>query len=278
MGLVGDAAAAIASGRTDDPRRSSSLKEIRFAATFFDAYIDAQLDERVRDEFALLAACSYYLADLPGNARLLVSRIAEPSSQGADGLDWLTFKLLRSSFDLADTDRAQRPRLATALLSLQLYQTARGDPEPLLEATQTLRSEAYDGGDGRALLYGDLVAAIAKKKIANSARTVLPTASDLALEVWAPVLQKASSITELWPAQMRICDVGLLRGRSAVVQMPTSAGKTRATELIIRSAFLANRTSLAVIVSPFRALQQTRNPPPAVFCCSSRLFNMPDAK
>jgi hypothetical protein len=146
MGLVGDAAAAIASGRTDDPRRSSSLKEIRFAATFFDAYIDAQLDERVRDEFALLAACSYYLADLPGNARLLVSRIAEPSSQGADGLDWLTFKLLRSSFDLADTDRAQRPRLATALLSLQLYQTARGDPEPLLEATQTLRSEALRWG------------------------------------------------------------------------------------------------------------------------------------
>jgi replicative superfamily II helicase len=36
--------------------------------------------------------------------------------------------------------------------------------------------------------------------------------------------------------------------------MPTSAGKTRATELIIRSAFLANRTSLAVIVSPFRSL------------------------
>jgi superfamily II DNA/RNA helicase len=36
--------------------------------------------------------------------------------------------------------------------------------------------------------------------------------------------------------------------------MPTSAGKTKATELIIRSAFLAERTSLAVIVAPFRAL------------------------
>jgi POLQ-like helicase len=161
MGLVGDAAAAIASGRPDDPLRSSSLKAIRFAATFFDAYIDAQLDERVRDEFALLAACSYYLADLPGNARLLVSRIAEPSEQGADGLDWLTFKLLRSSFDLADNDIAQRRRLAAALLSL----TARGGPETLLEATQKLRSEAYDGGDGRAVLYGDLVAAISKRRL-----------------------------------------------------------------------------------------------------------------
>jgi len=36
--------------------------------------------------------------------------------------------------------------------------------------------------------------------------------------------------------------------------MPTSAGKTRATEIIIRSAFLSGRTTLTVIVAPFKAL------------------------
>src|ERR1700722_16806669 len=36
--------------------------------------------------------------------------------------------------------------------------------------------------------------------------------------------------------------------------MPTSAGKTRATELILRSGFLSGRASLAVIVCPFRSL------------------------
>ena len=36
--------------------------------------------------------------------------------------------------------------------------------------------------------------------------------------------------------------------------MPTSAGKTRATELILRSAFLGGRVSLAIIVCPFRSL------------------------
>lgn len=36
--------------------------------------------------------------------------------------------------------------------------------------------------------------------------------------------------------------------------MPTSAGKTKATEFIIRSAFLSDRTSLTVVVAPFRAL------------------------
>jgi replicative superfamily II helicase len=44
------------------------------------------------------------------------------------------------------------------------------------------------------------------------------------------------------------------KGKSAFVQMPTSAGKTRATEMVIRSAFLSGRTSLAVIVAPCKAL------------------------
>ncbi|MGD9950078.1 MAG: DEAD/DEAH box helicase, partial [Desulfobulbus sp.] len=46
----------------------------------------------------------------------------------------------------------------------------------------------------------------------------------------------------------------VLKGESAIVQMPTSAGKTKATELILRSAFLADRVSLAIIIAPFRAL------------------------
>ena len=36
--------------------------------------------------------------------------------------------------------------------------------------------------------------------------------------------------------------------------MPTSAGKTRSVEIILRSAFLAKRAKLAVVVVPFRAL------------------------
>ena len=37
---------------------------------------------------------------------------------------------------------------------------------------------------------------------------------------------------ELWPSQQRICAAGVLRGASAVIQMPTSAGKTRATDAV----------------------------------------------
>ena len=38
--------------------------------------------------------------------------------------------------------------------------------------------------------------------------------------------------------------------------MPTSAGKTRASEIVIRSSFLSGRSILTVIIAPFRALCQ----------------------
>jgi cytochrome c biogenesis factor len=47
---------------------------------------------------------------------------------------------------------------------------------------------------------------------------------------------------------------GIFSGQSAVIQMPTSAGKTKSTEIIIRSAFMSQRTKIAVVVAPFKAL------------------------
>jgi POLQ-like helicase len=71
---------------------------------------------------------------------------------------------------------------------------------------------------------------------------------------WRDTIQKDTFIKELWPAQHLLGDMGIFSGNSGVVQMPTSAGKTKAIEIIIRASFIADRTSLVVIVSPFRAL------------------------
>ena len=82
----------------------------------------------------------------------------------------------------------------------------------------------------------------------------MPTYSGLPRDKWLQALQKESFIKELWPAQHLLGQADVLKGESAIVQMPTSAGKTKATELILRSAFLAERVSLAIIIAPFRAL------------------------
>jgi superfamily II DNA/RNA helicase len=124
----------------------------------------------------------------------------------------------------------------------------------VIDACDKARTVFYESGSPRELFHGDLVAAICARKLRYASRTMLPVASDLDPDTWRPALAKSRFPIELWPAQQRIAAAGLLRGASAVIQMPTSAGKTRATELIIRSAFLAKRASLAVIVAPYRSL------------------------
>lgn len=118
----------------------------------------------------------------------------------------------------------------------------------------SLRQTAYISGSARDVLLADAICAIVRKRIANSVWTCLPAYTGISTDVWREALAKQTFIREFWPAQRILGEQGVLRGSSAIVQMPTSAGKTRAVELIVRSSFLSERSTLAVIVAPFRAL------------------------
>ena len=99
-----------------------------------------------------------------------------------------------------------------------------------------------------------MIAAVLRKRLQNSSWKALPLYSGLSSDKWLHALQKESFIKELWPAQHILSKADVLKGESAIVQMSTSAGKTKATELILRSAFLTNRIKLAIIIAPFGAL------------------------
>jgi superfamily II DNA/RNA helicase len=136
---------------------------------------------------------------------------------------------------------------------LQFFEDGNGEGN-LLDLATKLRDAVYEFGTPRQLLFGDVIAAVLRKKLENSAWKALPSYSGLPRDKWLHALQKDSFIKELWPAQHLLGKADVLKGESAIVQMPTSAGKTKATELILRSAFLAERVSLAIIIAPFRAL------------------------
>ncbi|MBI5649314.1 MAG: DEAD/DEAH box helicase [Chloroflexi bacterium] len=126
--------------------------------------------------------------------------------------------------------------------------------DELFENTSSLRRTAYDLGEPRQILLADICNAVTRKRFENSTWFCLPRYTELSTELWKETLKKETFMRELWPGQHRLGQKGVFKGKSAIVQMPTSAGKTKAIEIIIRSAFLAKRTSLAVIVAPFRAL------------------------
>ncbi len=253
VGLLGDAAAAIALGDTVAGREQTTDEALGFAATYFEAYVDSRLDETVNVDFHLLGAAAYYLANNPGSAMVVARGTEAPPVALGSGLALLVYRLLLSDYSpIGHTAYGAYPD--AVLNAVAAYMTGSGNAEDAVNEIVGIREEAYHTGDGRELLYADIAAALVRKKIANAARTILPVASGMPLQSWLPALQRPAFPRELWPSQQRICAAGVLQGTSAVIQMPTSAGKTRATELILRSAFLSDRASLAVIVCPFRSL------------------------
>lgn len=258
ISIVGDVAAEVS--RVDgqsEARLVEAKQTLRFAAYFFDAFLQATQASVEKRHVTLLAAAAYYLCDLPGSAMVL----ARGGDQGAfdpecRGLDEALHWLLHGKFDgrLQVKDPCYAKAIIEATGALTRFYQAGEEEAAILDPFRELRRKSYRVGGPRELLLADLIFAVAKHRLGISARACLPRFTDLKLEAWEPALQKPTFMREFWPAQRLLGERGVFRGRSAVVQMPTSAGKTRATEVLIRSSFLSTRTKLAVVVAPFRAL------------------------
>lgn len=257
IGILGELAAHQDGHAKEDVQFDELKGSLEFSARFFDAYIQAKFDRNLDFYLLLLAAASFYLCDLPGSATVLARRIGSasgnPGGQGFEEfLRWLLQNDLRIPFESNGGSFAGT--LAGISRALTQFFTDGTGHDELFKQCDQLRRAVASTGTPRQLLLSDVLRSIVRKKHLNSTWRSLPEYTDLPQNQWLPVLKKETFIRELWPAQHLIGRAGVLRGKSAVVQMPTSAGKTRATELIIRSAFLSGRTSLAVIVAPFRAL------------------------
>ena len=257
IGMLGDLVVQINSGQSDTAQFGELQENLRFSAYFFDAYCESKLNQSLDPYLLLLGSASYYLCDLPGSSGVLAGRLgSECPNLDCLGLEKLMMWLLQGNFlshpEGPDGQFGKHIKEISYWLA-HFYQDGIGE-ENLFASAEELRKTAYASGSPRQLLFADVICALARKRHGNSTWYSLPLYSGLPTSEWFQTLQKESFIRELWPAQHLLGKHGVFRGTSAVVQMPTSAGKTRSTEIIIRSAFLSGRTSLAIIVAPFRAL------------------------
>lgn len=257
VGMLGDLAATINREEHDTDRITELKSSLLFSARFFDSYFQSKLNTILDPYLLLVGSASYYLCDLPGSASVLAWEVDEdfPDLQ-ACGLENLLFWLLRggTASDFGGAEGALGNLVDVVFEAVVRFINYGESEAELLGHAEELRNAAYEFGSSRQLLLGDITTALIRKKIENSSWKALPVYSGLSRENWFPVLRKDGFIKELWPAQHLLGQAGVLRGKSAIVQMPTSAGKTKATELILRSAFLAERVALAIIIAPFRAL------------------------
>lgn len=254
VGTLMDAAAALNDAADVETGLSDDLRDdIGFAASFFDAYLGSRFDTGVTDEVTLLASASYFLGQRPGSSLVLARRLP---LVGGNPIERLAIWVLQANW-------RQTPALEEHWLKGVLLEVSRrlidhfnggAPPEPVLERLSELRRLTYANGTSREVVLAELTSAVVRLRLAGSAWSLLPGFTGLDRDAWAAAIQRPGFPKELWPSQKLLGKTGLFSGRSGVVQMPTSAGKTRAVEVILRSAFLADRTRVAVLVTPFRAL------------------------
>lgn len=254
VGSIADfAAETVAKTLGLDLARVTTAAEVKFAAIALGAYVDAKLNDTVSPDLLLLSAAGYYLCDMPGNSlvqRRALGEFAErlPQVEAAIALGWV----LGSPWNSAVPEVGGY--LEAICDELQRFYTTGGSLADWIGLIRLQREVVYQHGSAQELLYSDLFCAVFVRRIENAARDLLPLFSGVPDASWLPYLQKESALRELWPSQRLFGQAQIYAGASAVVQMPTSAGKTKATELVLRSAFLSGRTVLALVVAPFKAL------------------------
>lgn len=231
----------------------------RFCAIFFDSYKNSQRLDFLDDYSLLVGAVAYYFSNLPGSTVVLLNAINRATyNLDAQKIENVLHWIMQGEYTSIEnlTDSFYFSELNALAKEMQGYfQTGSEEKEQkLFEACEFLQKKIYQEGTPRELFLGDFIYAVTILKVLNSSWKKLPLFSGLSADKWAATIKKDAFIKELWPSQILLGEQGVFRGESAVVQMPTSAGKTKSTEIIIRSAFLADRTDIAVIVVPFRSL------------------------
>lgn len=284
IGILGELAALSSRTKEMEDELNNDLNDLKKQLISVSQYFDALNYSKVVPELSnylkIVGSAAYYLADMPGSSLVLAKGLNYvPHKNYGDGkvfiinedglrfnfikeerltpsyIEGLLVWLLKSDIDspcyLNDPFLSSFVNFYTSYISFFQHESSL---EIFEEKSKALRDKVYNRGNDRELLFVDILISVAKKKINNSSLICLPKYTGLDTNLWMPILKKLDFITEFWPAQKLLGEQGVFEGLSAVVQMPTSAGKTKSTELIIRSSFLSGRANLAVVIAPFRAL------------------------
>jgi hypothetical protein len=150
-----------------------------FASIFFDAFLNARLDDTITVEFSLLCASAYYLAGNVGSTTVIVRHMDPPGLDLAGRLGRLVHAILANDFRPIHGEHAHAAFTLAVLHALGGYMRFENDMAAVLDACDKARAAFYENGSPRELLYSDLVAAICARKLRNASRTLLPAASDL---------------------------------------------------------------------------------------------------
>lgn len=237
---------------------SEDIKEyyndLKIVSQYFDAATSIVRERDYTTDYLLSGACAYFLSDDFGSAKALLNHLKGKQIEGI--AQKLTIAVLQGVFNRYDKDNVRfNDALADAFYAhfLQFLDSG-SDINDLYVKWGYLRNNLFEQSDIFGVYYINILFAIIKQIEENISWKLLPNFSSIKREKWLPYLEDKRSVKILWAAQRIIGEAGIFAGKSGIIQLPTGVGKTKSLELIIRSAFIANRTNAVIIITPLRAL------------------------
>lgn len=224
-----------------------SYDELRSSSEFYDAALQSREQEVHDVDFALSGAASFFFMDSFGSAKVLWGSI--DSSVIFDEHQRELYEL----FSLAFAGRADEKHDGVIIQSIRLFWES-GDKRKLDNSISEYRETIFKTDSPQVWFWGEITCAIAKIMGNSSARILLPYYSGLKSTEWEKYFKRRNAINLMWPSQRLIGDSDILKGKNAIIQLPTGVGKTKSIELIIWTMFLTNRGCKALIVAPLRSL------------------------
>lgn len=256
IAIVGDIANEILNMQEIPITLSTEKKEeLYFVSKFFDSYFQSKMNTDMNPYYILMGAITYYFCNMNGSSKVMMSIMPDLREFKfyASGLEKVIMWLLDNNckFCINDINEKYRSYVMKLVEYHNSFFECRNLNEPKFEK---FRSYAYQSGSDREILFTDIILAILKKKICNSCIHLMPLYSGIDKKEWTTTFKNNIVMKEMWSSQILLGKEGIFKGISGIIQMPTSSGKTTSVALSIQAAFLSHRTSIVIVVAPFRAL------------------------
>ena len=259
LAIVADTARKYFEDYINHKQFSLQLKnQLQHAAEYFDALLASGLGNSAeyQDYIAILGTTAYYLGDYNGSSRVMINYISDDIQLLEDSMTlikvFIDVIMDEPFLNHTPIEGKYSRELNTLVESYRNYILSK--TEFSIDIYRDLQDKVYRHGSDFSVIIVNCLLAVICKKIDSSSTKLLPEFSGLDFSLWQDYIQSTGSIKELWPSQIELGKQAIFSGKSGIVQMPTSSGKTASINLILRSAFYSNRIDNALIVAPFRAL------------------------
>ncbi len=235
--------------KNDNEKKKEFKERLSLCAEFYDAALKSREQDAYDIDFLLSGAIAYFYLDDFGSSLVMIKEIKNLKVN-------VPFDMRGALTDIMIMIFFGKRILNTNIeVSNEFERYLRtGDNTILLTTAKKIYYDSLVNDNAEDAFFAESIYAISLIAQDNIASILLPYYSGIPYEMWEEYLRSSKSVKMIWPAQKLIGEKGVLRGKSAVVQLPTGVGKTKSIELIIRAMFLSNRGNTALIVVPLRAL------------------------